>query len=249
MNDANDTDPRKLHPLMRKPSYDPYAELDEPPQPRTPFAQVVAQTPVTWVLLLANVAAFVVGVVVPGLDRQLLAWGANQGYAVWQEGEVWRLLTSIFLHGGIAHIAFNMLSLYNVGASMERVYGRQRYLTIYFGSGLGGAVLGALLNDPWVLSVGASGAILGLIGADIAVMLRIRHLAPEYAGARLRGSALTIGLLLLIGFLPGSIIDNWGHIGGLLAGVGLGWSFMRGELGQRLEQTVRRGAGEDSSEA
>lgn len=238
MTDPNS--PRRLHPLERKPDYDPYAEMEAPPRPRPSFMQLVRQSPVTWALIAVNCVVFLLGALVPGLDRQLVTWGANQGQAIWGEGQAWRLLTSTFLHGGLIHLAFNMLTLQNIGAAIERFYRTGRLLALYFASGLGGALLSALLNDPRSLSVGASGAVLGLVAADLAMVMRVRYLSPQHFDRQLRGSALYLAMLIGIGFLPGSIIDNWGHIGGLVTGALLSGYYLRGRLGQHLERVVRR---------
>ena len=126
------------------------------------------------------------------------------------DGEVWRLLTAGFLHGGLLHLLFNMFALYVLGGILEPAVGRLRFALIYFVSLLAGS-FGALLLTPRGLTVGASGAIFGLMGATVIVM-RNRGINPMESGL-----GLWIGLNLLITFtIPN--ISIGGHIGGLLGG-------------------------------
>ncbi len=127
-----------------------------------------------------------------------------------EQGEYWRLVTSGFLHAGLLHLLFNMFGLYILGGLLEPAIGRLRFGTIYVVSLLAGA-FGALLLQPEGLTVGASGAIFGLMGAAVIVM-RSRGMNPMESGL-----GLWIGLNLLITFtIPN--ISIGGHIGGLLGG-------------------------------
>ena len=126
------------------------------------------------------------------------------------DGEVWRLLTAGFLHAGLLHLLFNMYALYILGGMLEPSVGRLRFALIYFVSLLAGS-FGALLLQPTGFTVGASGAIFGLMGAAVVIM-RNRGIDPMESGL-----GLWIGLNLLITFtIPG--ISIGGHIGGLLGG-------------------------------
>lgn len=125
-------------------------------------------------------------------------------------GELWRLITAGFLHGGIMHLAFNMFSLYILGGMLEPSIGRARFALIYFVSLLAGS-FGALLLEPTGRTVGASGAIFGLMGAAV-VVLRSRGISPMESGL-----GMWIGLNLFITFLVPNISIG-GHIGGLLGG-------------------------------
>jgi membrane associated rhomboid family serine protease len=126
-----------------------------------------------------------------------------------KHGDWWRLITSAFLHGSVIHIAFNMLALWWLGSPIEMVLGRVRYLGLYLVSGLAGAA-GALVANPTSVTVGASGAIFGLLGAGLIL---------EYqATGSLAGNYLTLIVInLAISFaVPG--ISIGGHIGGLIGG-------------------------------
>ena len=126
------------------------------------------------------------------------------------DGEVWRLVTAGFLHAGLLHLFFNMYSLYILGSMLEPAVGRLRFGLIYFVSLLTGS-FGALLLQETGFTVGASGAIFGLMGAAVVIM-RNRGIDPMESGL-----GLWIGLNLLITFtIPG--ISIGGHIGGLVGG-------------------------------
>ena len=145
-----------------------------------------------------------------GLGRSsIIDQGALFGPAI-ADGEVYRIVTSGFLHAGLAHLFFNMFSLYILGSLLEPAIGRARFAAIYFVSLLAGS-FGALVLQPNSLTVGASGAIFGLMGAAIVVM-RNRGINPMESGL-----GLWLGLNLLITFtIPG--ISIGGHIGGLIGG-------------------------------
>ncbi|MHB0857240.1 MAG: rhomboid family intramembrane serine protease [Anaerolineae bacterium] len=137
-------------------------------------------------------------------------------------GEYWRLLTANFVHIGVLHLVFNAYALYNFGAALESRFGRVRFLALYLLTGIAGTTLSFLGNQA--LSAGASTAIFGIIGAMIVYFATYRsEFGP--GGRRQLNSMLGVaGFNLLFGFVaPG--IDNLGHIGGLLAGLALGWAY------------------------
>jgi membrane associated rhomboid family serine protease len=141
----------------------------------------------------------------------LLTEGALSRAAI-ADGEYWRLITAGFLHAGFFHLLFNMFSLYILGTLLEPAIGRVRFALIYFVSLLAGS-FGALLveSNPTALTVGASGAIFGLMSAAVIVM-RNRGISPMESGL-----GLWIGLNLLLTFtIPN--ISIGGHIGGLIGG-------------------------------
>ena len=183
---------------------------------------------VTTVLLLANGLAF--GWLMlrsHGLlqidSRVLIRAGALYGPAA-LTGQTWRVVTALFLHGGLMHIAMNMFALWQVGAVTERLFGHRNFLLTYAGAGLLGS-LASLWWKPAVLSVGASGAIFGLYGALLAYLIFERRAVPEGLLQELRTSTVAfIGFSLVAGFtLPG--IDNAAHVGGLVGGFVLGAGF------------------------
>jgi rhomboid protease GluP len=146
-----------------------------------------------------------------------LAWGANFGPAT-QDGQWWRLGSALFLHFGLFHLAMNMLSLWDGGRVVERMFGPARFLAIYFAGGLTGNLLSLIVQGDRAVSGGASGAIFGVYGALMGVLWLERH---GLQGAEFRrlfwGVALFSGLAIFLGFqITG--IDNAAHIGGLLGG-------------------------------
>jgi rhomboid protease GluP len=150
---------------------------------------------------------------------QVSLWGDNVG-ALTLSGEWWRLLTSVFVHGGLFHIAFNMWALWNLGLLCEALYGPWTYATIYLICGLGASLASAAWH-PNVPSVGASGAIFGLAGALIAAFKLGEFSVPRSAlSGTLRSLGAFVFYNLLFGFLPG--IDNTAHIGGLVTGLIVG---------------------------
>ena len=176
----------------------------------------VSEPTLTYVLIGINVAValgtFLSGASATGgggLDSSLLDDGSVSRFAV-DQGDYWRILTAGFLHTGMIHLLFNMFGLYILGGLLEPAVGRLRFGVIYFVSLLAGS-FGALLLEPTAPTVGASGAIFGLMGAAVVVM-RNRGVNPMESGL-----GLWIGLNLLITFtIPN--ISIGGHIGGLLGG-------------------------------
>jgi rhomboid protease GluP len=199
----------------------------------------------TWVILGLNVLVWaldsVISMVLMSLWHKpvpplLLQLGAKHNELILQ-GEVWRLVTPIFLHVGLLHIAFNAYAIYMIGPQIECFFGPYRFLSIYLLSGIYGVFLSfALSTEP---SAGASGAIFGLIGTQAAFFYRYRD-AFGKRGRRQLYSTLSIIAFNLVLTFSASNIDIWGHIGGLLTGAILGWSLMPdyvlvdAEVGQQL---------------
>jgi rhomboid protease GluP len=104
----------------------------------------------------------------------LIAWGANYGPDTITNGQWWRLLTSMFLHIGIVHLAFNMIVLLQIGPFVERLVGNVGFLIVYFVSGFAGNVT-SLVWNPYTVSAGASGAIFGLYGLLLGFLLMSRR--------------------------------------------------------------------------
>ena len=146
----------------------------------------------------------------------LVQFGSMFPPLVWQ-GELWRLLSCTFLHGGFMHIAFNMYVLYQIGPAIERTYGVARFLIIYIVTGWTSSLMSLVWSGS--NSVGASGAIFGLAGAFLAISLRRRSYFDTFGSQML----IFIGINIAIGFSHAfGNIDNFGHIGGLIGGFVLG---------------------------
>jgi rhomboid protease GluP len=189
-----------------------------PGQPRTPWVTyaVIGLNALIWIVMVAS-----------GVDGHspdatvLLGWGANLGILI-GGGEWWRLLTAMFLHHGFIHLGFNLYFAWVVGRVCEQIYGSAAYAAVYLGSGLIASLVSAAWQ-PTAASVGASGALFGVFGAFLAFIVRRRSiLPPEFVRSVLRNGLILIGVNLVIGIaIPG--IDVIAHIGGLVAGFGLGY--------------------------
>lgn len=181
----------------------------------------LSQPRVTYGLLVAIGIAFVVQLLAGGSTdpRALIAVGAQVNSLV-AAGEMWRLLTAMFLHIGLQHIAFNAWALFSLGRDVEAFYGSFRFTILYFVAGLAGNVAYYLLG-PDILSAGASGAVFGMIGSQVAFFLLNRELFGSFGRERLVNLAVLIGINLVFGFtVPG--INNLAHLGGLIGGFLLG---------------------------
>ena len=195
-------------------------------RPRTIAGGQVAGDPrlVTKILLGLCVAAFLVQQLVgdrftDSFDLIGSAYvpvlGDVEGVA---QGQWYRLLTAMFLHAGVVHILFNMLSLWWLGGPLEQALGRARFTALYFVSGLAGSALTYLLAEPNQPSLGASGAIFGLFGAMAVLMRRMRY--------DMRPIVVLLVINLMITFSPGFNISWQAHIGGLVAGVVMGYGMV-----------------------
>lgn len=151
------------------------------------------------------------------------------------QGEVWRLITPMFLHGSILHIGLNMYALYLVGQSLEPPYGHFRFLGLYLLAGFCGNVFSTLFS-PYP-SLGSSTAIFGLIAAQGIFVLKNREFFGNRAQRILINIAMIAAINFMIGLSPG--IDNWGHLGGFLGGAVVAWF-----VGPTLQgQVVQTGEG------
>jgi rhomboid protease GluP len=150
----------------------------------------------------------------------LIFSGAQYGKLITISHQYFRFITSMFVHGGFLHIFFNMYALYYIGTIVERVYGPYKFLTIYLASGIGGALLTQIFS-PEAFSVGASGAIFGLVGLLFGA--GFRDDTPPMVRP-MTGTALlpVIIINLILGFTA-SGINNFAHIGGLITGFTFGW--------------------------
>jgi len=148
----------------------------------------------------------------------LLLYGAKINQFILQ-GEIWRFLTPVFLHGSIVHLSFNMYALYSIGPSLERKYGSISFILLYTISAVFGNVFSFLCSS--YVSLGASTAIFGLIAAQGVYIYKNRHLLGSAAKPLLTNVLFMIAVNLFLGLSPG--IDNWGHLGGLVGGFLYAW--------------------------
>lgn len=147
----------------------------------------------------------------------LVHWGAQYWPLVMNNGEWWRCFTYAYTHGGIIHLGFNMLVLYQVGPLLEAEIGWTRLMTVYSFSAIIATVAGYFMH-PNVPVVGASGAIFGMIGFSISFY----HRVGGTLGIQRRNFMLQWAVMAFVfGFVIGA--DNAAHLGGAVAGAGLGW--------------------------
>jgi rhomboid protease GluP len=186
---------------------------------------LLARAPLTRTLLIAIGLVFVGEVFGPRVDGKplLVLLGASAAEPV-LAGQVWRLLTAMFLHAGVLHLLVNGWALYQLGGLVEVLFGSARLAAIYFAGGLAGSLASVawdLVSGNAVPSVGASGAIFGLLGFLIAFLLRHRdRLRPE-ARSLLLQLVFWAGINIVFGFTV-DMIDNAAHLGGLAAGLAIG---------------------------
>ncbi|MDY2812498.1 MAG: rhomboid family intramembrane serine protease [Dorea sp.] len=177
------------------------------------------KAPCTVILVAINVVVFLLlslkGMTEDGMF--LLQHGAMYVPYITEEGEYYRIFTSMFLHFGFDHLLNNMVVLAAVGWNLEYELGGLKFLILYLLSGLGGNVLSAwwdIRMGEYAISAGASGAIFGVIGALLYVAIRNKGRIGDISG---RGILFMIALSLYYGFSSGGV-DNMAHIGGLAAG-------------------------------
>ena len=206
-----------------------------------PWVQREGSITLTRVIFGINVAVFLGMALATGSvsgfpGQDLVHWGANWGPST-LSGQWWNLLTYMFLHGSLMHIAFNMWCLWDLGALCESLYGRWTFAAVYLLTGIAGGVASVAWN-PGVLSVGASGAIFGLAGALIASFYLGEFSLPSFAiRGTLRSLVFFVGFNVLFGSLfPG--IDNAAHFGGLGTGMILGALIAR--VAPEHDRPVRR---------
>ena len=184
--------------------------------------QTLPKAPIaTYTLLGLNIALF--GLMVqqgihpmnPNPD-ELIRWGANFG-PITLTGQWWRLLSCMFLHAGVLHIACNGYAFYCLGPAVERSIGRPFFLIVYMASGTIGS-LASLWWHPMAVSVGASGALFGIFGAFISFVFIYRRWMPEQALAALRKNVIVILIINVALGLNVKSIDMAAHLGGFLGG-------------------------------
>ncbi|MUL78139.1 rhomboid family intramembrane serine protease [Mycolicibacterium sp. CBMA 226] len=179
-------------------------------QARTHFGgRITNGSLVTYTLIAINVVMFVLQHTSTRMQQDLVLWPPAVA-----DGQYYRLVTSAFLHYGLAHIVFNMWALWAVGPQLEQWLGRLRFGVLYGLSGLGGSVLVYLLSPLNTATAGASGAIFGLFGATFVLFRRLRLDA--------RGIVFLIVINLVITFVVPAVsaqaISWQGHVGGLVTG-------------------------------
>ena len=171
---------------------------------------------IAYSIFALNIIIFFMMSFAGGSENSFLAFGAKVNSLI-DHGEIWRLVTPIFLHIGFLHLAFNSYALWVIGPQVEKLYGGPRFLLLYLLTGIGGAAA-SYWYHPDVPSAGASGAIFGLLGVLLVFSVRYRRAVPAFFSRALgKGILLTVGINLIIGWQIKQV-DNAAHVGGLISG-------------------------------
>jgi rhomboid protease GluP len=170
---------------------------------------------IVWIAMLAA-GAKILGSPIP----MLYEWGANSTSAV-QNGQLWRLVSSMFIHGNIFHLVINMAALVSAGLIVERIYGHRLFALIYFASGIVGSSLSLYFASQTNVAVGASGAIFGVTGALFVAIFQHRKRLPKSFSKQMITSLSFFITYSLVQSLTKDGIDTAAHIGGLVAGSAL----------------------------
>ncbi len=203
----------------------PLQASDESPRGGNDFLSILtAATPHVWVtptIVLANVIAFLalslaIGTLAPAEPEVALGWGANVRELTINDGQWWRLLTSVFLHFGVVHVSLNMYVLWQIGSLVERLVGNTGFALSYLVAGIAGSAASVCWSIH--VSAGASGAIFGIFGVLAGFLSLHRKSIPPAVVRQLRNTIfMLLAISLLFGFSVG-FVDNAAHIGGLIAG-------------------------------
>lgn len=168
-----------------------------------------------------------------GISGQVLVrLGAKFGPLI-AMGQWWRLVTAMFLHAGLLHIGFNLWCLFDLGPEVESLFSIQKFIVLYLVTGIFGFIV-SLFWSPFGISIGASGAILGLIGILIGASFHHGQLGKEYRSQLWRWVIYIFAFALI----PGLSIDNAAHIGGLISGLALGYLIPEGEPETRAGENL-----------
>ena len=216
-------------------------QYPQPPQPHTVQVTVPNVKPyVTYAILGFTVFIYLLQLAGQYLlpanlaNSWIAATGTSDLAAIFGEkvnvliraGQIWRLITPVFLHDstlpyGLLHIGFNMYALFLYGRGLESRFGHLRFSLLYFLSAYAGNVFSFLLTpNP---SLGASTAIFGLLAAEGIFVFQNRQLLGSRANRALMNVLYVAGINLFIGFSSHGLVDNYGHLGGLLGGVLFTW--------------------------
>ncbi|MCA9379306.1 rhomboid family intramembrane serine protease [Candidatus Dojkabacteria bacterium] len=192
---------------------------------RKPYLQVDSLK----LLIALNISLFIL----PTLLVAVLLRSNQNGYGLFLDllgglipvkfwaGEYWRVITSLFLHADLLHIASNMFSLYLIGRIVQRYFGGKWLVSFYIITGLGGSLFSVFFL-PGTPTVGASGAVFGLVGVLLAGSLKRNRFGVDLPFRPMDIAPLAV-YAFAVGLIPGFAVNNWAHLGGLLTGLGLGF--------------------------
>jgi rhomboid protease GluP len=197
-------------------------DLPQQPQPQRVRVDLPAKkSTVTYIILGLTVFVYLIQIGTQyflGADLAIAYLAKVNSLII--EGQLWRLITPLLVHGSITHIGFNMYALYVFGQNLEYQYGHGRFLLLYLLSGFAGNVVSFVMSpNP---SVGASTAIFGMVAAQGIFIYRNRKFFGDRARGILMNIVFILGINLVLGLSP--MIDNWGHLGGLIGGLVFAWT-------------------------
>ena len=198
--------------------------------------------PVMTILLIAvNVILFVLMDFNSNPDTayEWYMWGGSYWPSIVEDGEYYRLLTSIFLHSGISHLMSNMLVLGVLGSPTEKYLGHIKYLAVYLGTGIGANVISKFtwhMLEQDHIGVGASGAIFGIFGVLLAIVIKYKGTIQKVGLPQM----LFALVWLIYGGYNSENVDQLAHLGGLLIGIILGWVLYRIPLAKEGERGYDR---------
>lgn len=213
-------------------------EPEPPPETRVDFEKGMGYAPAATLLLIVAIGAtFLWQISVGALKDQasIIAAGALVREQVMQ-GEAWRLLSATLLHGNFEHLVGNAVSLYILGMATEHAYGTRAMLVVYLASGIAGSLL-SVANGPGP-SVGASGAIFGLMGA-VLVLFWKHHRELLVRDKRIGVVVAAWAIFTIVQGLVTPMVDNAGHVGGLLGGMMTAWAMRPRILERKLVYMTR----------
>jgi membrane associated rhomboid family serine protease len=193
-----------------------YQTEDEQPEPETEQTEepaVPANPPYYTMILIASIIAVMTAQLGTGLEKSILLAGFVKP-AFLANHEYWRILTGATTHGSLMHVGMNCYAFYSFGRIFEMLSNRAHLAIVFLLSAVGGGIL-SLIFLPGGISVGASGGIVGLIGYLVVYAFRRRQfISPEFR----KNLLINIGFILIFGLVLYQVIDNFGHIGGLITG-------------------------------
>ncbi len=185
-------------------------------QVKSKFMQYYQFHPVTTIILGLNLLMAVLLIVTGGFGTEnLVKFGAMVPILVTEEGEYYRIITAMFLHGGFLHLFSNSFVLYYIGAYMERLVGPKKYILVYMISGITASLFVLFLSSDVSVTIGASGAIFGVIGGLLMLTFLRKDWFTDHA---IRNIRQLIIINVVITFLVPNISIP-GHMGGLIAGI------------------------------
>ena len=194
---------------------------------RESFKQYISYYPVVSTLLAINIIVYFI-TLIPGIGDEIF-WRGMSHNGLISQGEWWRVVTAMFLHGSFTHILFNAFSLFVFAPDLERFIGKGRFIFVYLASGLAGNILTYIIRDYGYASIGASGAIFGVFGAFAALVYYTRNNFPQLKQVIL---PLLIISVIMTFLSPGT--NATAHLGGLATGFVIGLYFFNPSTRRKL---------------